>query len=204
MQSKSIGAACALAAALALLAPAAHADTNVALGGAVSLNGAGFGNSDGWADGALAAAGSVTDGVLLPIQQQWNVGSVFWTGDYGADTITVTLGQAAVVNGLMVEGDNDNDYGIRYRDTAGAWHDLAIVSPNRSWGEDVGNLTLGAPVTATAFEISGAAGSGDNHFSVAEFQAYGTAIVVPEPASPVLLLAGLGALAMIRRRRARA
>jgi hypothetical protein len=31
--------------------------------------------------------------IFLPIGTQWNTGTVFWSGNYGADTITVTLNQ---------------------------------------------------------------------------------------------------------------
>lgn len=193
----------ALAIALACLAcsGAAMADTNVALGGAVNLSGSGFWNGDSWGPGVPASAASVTDGLYLPIGTQWNLGTVFWTGDYGADTITVTLNQAALVNQLAIQADNDNDYRIQYRDTANLWHDLAVLSPNRSWGQDNGSAVLGTPVVATAFMITGAAGAGDNHFAVSEFQAMGN--VVPEPATYAMMGAGLALVGLAARRRQR-
>jgi len=193
----------ALAIALACLActGAAMADTNVALGGGVSLTGAGFWDGGPWGPGTPADPSTVTDGAYLPINTQWNIGTVFWTGAVGADSITITLNQAASVNQLAIQADNDNDYRIQYRDTANVWHDLAVMSPNRSWGMENGSTILGGPVVATAFMISGAAGTGDDHFAVSEFQAMGS--VVPEPASYAMLGAGLALVGLVARRRQR-
>lgn len=191
----------ALAVALSCLtmAGSAFADTNVALNGAVSVAGAGIGNSGGWGGGDLAAASSVTDGLFLATGTQWNTGTVFWTGAYGADSVTIDLLQAASVNSLYIQADNNDDYRVQYRDTANAWHDLATISPNRSWGMDFGGATLGAPVIANAFMIT--AVGGDGAFSVSEFQAFGSA--VPEPETYAMLGAGLGLVAFAARRKQR-
>ncbi|RZT06136.1 PEP-CTERM protein-sorting domain-containing protein [Duganella sp. CF402] len=189
----------ALVVALLGLAGGALADTNVALNGAVTLSAtAGFGDSAGWGGADLAAASTVTDGVFLPINTQWNTGTVFWSGDYGVDTITVTLNHKSSVSSLALQGDNDNNYLIEYLDSANTWQTAAVISPNRSWGQDNGYATLGSPVVTTAFRISGAPGAGDFQFSVSEFQANGS--VVPEPATYAMLVAGLGLLGVAARR----
>ncbi|RFP10073.1 MULTISPECIES: PEP-CTERM sorting domain-containing protein [unclassified Duganella] len=194
----------ALAIALACMACAGSAlADNVALNGAVTLTGSGFGNSDGWLGGALAAPSTVTDGVYLPIGTQWNTGTVFWTGDVGADTVMITLNHTSVVSQLNLQADNDNNYLVQYRDTSNVWHDAAVIVPHRSWGQDNGSVVLGTPVTATAFMISGTTGAGDNHFSVSEFEAIGRVVAVPEPETYTMLGAGLAMLGWMARRKQR-
>jgi hypothetical protein len=189
---------CRLPAAIALvLCTGAASAANVALGGPVSTSGGpDFFTSPGWGAGAPAPLSSVTDGAFLPNNTQWNLGTVFWTGPYGADTVFVTLSQTSVVSSITLQADNNDDYGIAYRDTGGTWHDLVTISPNRSWGLDMGNASF-APITATAFAITSVGGDGYN--SVSEFQAIGQP--VPEPETYALMLAGLGIVGAVARRR---
>lgn len=194
-----------LVAALAFAGLAASAMAeNVALNASVTLsNTAGFGDSSGWDGGLLADAATVTDGVFLPINTQWNVGTVFWTGNYGVDTITVTLAHQSLVNELVIQADNDNNYLVEYLNSANVWQAAAVLSPNRSWGQDNGSATLAAPVLTTAFRISGTGDAGDLRFSVSEFQAIGQVVAVPEPATYGMLGAGLALLGVVARRQSR-
>ena len=189
-----------LALALTLCSGLASAATNVALGSTVSLTGTDFGDSGGWCcggPGSLASPSTVTDGALLPTNTQWDIGTVFWTTlVLDADTITVTLPTPAIVSRIDLQADNNDDYGIRYRDVGDNWHDLVVISPNRSAGMEMGSANF-ADITATAFTIS--AVGGDNFYSVSEFQAIGTP--VPEPATYALVLLGLMCVGAITLRR---
>jgi hypothetical protein len=190
-----------LATALVAIAPLAGA-ANVAGGAAVTTAGPGFGNSGSWCCGALASPATVTDGLTLPTGQQWNIGTVFWSGDGKdtADTVTITLAGAATVNQLLLQGDNNDSYAVSYLGLDSAWHPLVSISPNSdsSWGLGDNTASFSA-VTATAFQIEA---SGDGFYAVSEFQATGDFLpAVPEPTSGLMMLAGVAALASLSRRR---
>lgn len=186
------------AVALLTVAALSHASTNVALGATVSISGPDFGNSGSWGGSSPAPLSSVVDGVYLPNGTQWNTGTVFWSGAYDADSVTITLAGTASVSSLTLQADNNDDYLVRYLDTADTWHSLTTISPHRSWGMDMGYATLSSPVLAKAFSIS--AVGGDGYYSVSEFQANGV-MAVPEPETYAMLLAGLGVMGAVARRR---
>jgi len=191
MQTKQLALA-----ALVLCSGLANAASNVALGSTVTTGGATIGDSGGWCCGSLAAASTVTDGIYLANGTQWNTGTVFWSGDTGS--ITMELAAAANVTHIDLQADNNDDYGVSYRDLGGTWHSLVTVSPNRSWGLDMGGVDF-AGVDATAFAIT--AVGGDGFYSVSEFQALGTTLAVPEPETYALMLLGLAGVGLVSRRR---
>jgi hypothetical protein len=188
--------------ACAVSAPAL-ADTNVALNAPVTVSGTGFGNwSATWGSGALGSLASVTDGAFLPNGQQWNVGTVFWNGTGGGDLnnfVFITMGATATVTSLTLQADNNDDYLIQFWNAANNWQDLVTISPSRSWNMTMGSATLAAPVTTSAFRIRSS--GGDGYYSVSEFQANGSIAAVPEPETYAMLLAGLGLLGSMARRK---
>lgn len=184
------------AAVLAGLCATAGAATNVALNGSVSLTGADFGNGGSWGSPPMADPATVTDGTLLALNTQWNTGTVYWSGALGADTVTITLPTLSSVSSIALQADNNDDYGISYKGTDDLWHALTTISPNRSWGMDMGSASF-ASVTASAFAIT--AVGGDGFYAVSEFQAIGAP--VPEPETYALLLSGLGVVGLLSRRR---
>ena len=183
----------------------AHADGNVAYLADVASFGSGMGDSAGamWG-GGIARLDSVTDGEFNPVGQQWNYGSVYWSG---VDTgLTITLARTASVNRLILEADNGDNYRIEFLDRTNVWRSATTVNTDQSpAGQNLFGGPLLTPVVAKAFRITA---SGDNHYSVAEFQAFGEPVAddtppggpalptspVPEPSSLLMMAAGLALL----------
>ena len=181
----------------------AEPDSNVAQNGTVTIDGGGFGDwSNLWGTGSLASLATVTDGLFLPVQQKWNVGTVFWKGTLQGDAdnfVTISLPKTATVSSLILQVDNNDDYLVQYRNAANSWQDLLTIVPYRSYGMEKGSATLSTPVTTSAFRIR--SNAGDGYYSISEFQAVGTIAAVPEPETYAMLLAGLGLMGTVARRR---
>jgi len=187
------------------LRPALATD-NVGLYAQVELAGADFGYAGGWGEGTLADASIVTDGLLLPEGHQWNMDTVYWSGLAGADRINVFLGREARVTSLLLQTDNNDTYLVRYRSADSAWHNLTTIYATGVWGMHTTSFTLDTPVNATAFALIG--DGGDGKYAVSEFRINSSVELtspppppVPEPSTLVLLMGGLGALLLVRRRR---
>lgn len=199
---KKLATAALVSAALAIGNAPALADTNVALNKTVTLSGTFYENSAGWSGSVNGLASSITDGVFLANQQQWNVGTVWWNSAYADNYIQIDLGGLYSINSLTLQADNNDTYKIQYLNQNNTWTSLFDMNPPDAWGMTTVTTTLSASILAHSFRISDGPG-GDCCDSVSEFQAFGVA-AVPEPETYALMLAGLGLIGVIARRRRRA
>jgi hypothetical protein len=203
MAIRRLVAGAALTLAIALTASSAMATTNVALGATVTDSGTGFGQfSSQWGAGSLAQLATVTDGVFLPEQTQWNTGSVFWIG--GApdttDYIDVALSGLATIDSFTVQADDNDSYLIQYLDGSN-WVDAATIPSVPSYGLVTRSVTLSTPITTSAFRITAGNQAGDGYYGVSEFQAFGSLNGVPEPSTWAMMLIGFGMVGFAVRKR---
>ncbi|MEW6219489.1 MAG: VPLPA-CTERM sorting domain-containing protein [Thermodesulfobacteriota bacterium] len=183
------------------LAVAATPASATAINVAATANGGSISGSAGLNGAALS---TLIDGQFVPRSTQWQTGTVWWHGL--SPFVEISFQQPSQLRGLIVEADDNDAYTVLY-DDGGAWQTLWNV-PNYDgygWGmqtrPNVNNTSemylLPAPVTTSRIRVQAA--GGDNSYSLAEVQAYGTP--VPVPAAAWLLGSGLAGLAAWRSRR---
>lgn len=192
---------------VAAMVAASAAPVNVALNKPVTLVGV-FGNSTAgtptvWPDFPPGAASTVTDGLFVADQNHWQDGTVWWH-EYdttGLRHIDINLQGLFLITGAIVQADNNDAYLLEYEDTSNTWHTLWNVPVSCCWGmatrpnrADNTEVFPLPPVTAKEVRISGIEAV-DRYYAVSEVQVFGTA--VPEPASLVLVGAGIGLLGFV-------
>ncbi len=204
--------------ALCLFATFAMAtETNVALGKPVTLVGT-FGvlrPGSSWPDAntyPVAAASTITDGIFRPDQTEWQDGTVWWDtqaldpngAPVSPQSIVVDLQGSFNVNGLILQGDDNDDYLVYGLDSTNTWQLLWNTGQPGGYGmrtrpnpADNSQIFGIAPTDISALMITGGPNS-DLYYSVAEVQAF---VATPEPGSISLALFGLPAVVAALRRR---
>lgn len=162
---------------------------NVALGKTVSaLPGSGIMNHD---------LSLITDGVMPAEHTNWQeANTVYWNGFAGFE---IDLGGSFNVSEITVSHDNNDSYMLTYAQ-AGSVIYKPFGNTDNGGGMSSSVLSFASPITVS--KLSFFAFGGDNMYSMGEVQVMGVAASVPEPESYAMLLAGLGLVgAMARRRR---
>ena len=153
------------------------AQGNVALGKPVTLNG-NFPPFELFCGPPppQAAASTITDGVFLPEGTCWQLGAVYWhiaQPGSGNNSIDIDLQGTFVLDGAIVQGDNNDAYQLQYRDPQGVYHDWWLVPEVGGSGlKTRTNLNL-LPVMATGLRIFGVDNLSDGAHSISEVQIFG-------------------------------
>jgi opacity protein-like surface antigen len=143
------------------------------------------------------------DGHFPPNFTYWQTDTAFWSGFN--ESITFSFDQAYKLTGLKLNVDH-NDYYRVYVSTNGSdWDTYAtVLAFDGAVNDGMETFTLNLPPTALAYSFAKvtALPGGDELNAVGEVQFWGTTVTpVPEPESYAMLLAGLGVMAAITRRR---
>ena len=183
---------------------------NIAEGASVSLTGSFFTPyTNAWPGGSPsspALINSIVDGLFLPERTQWNIGTLWWDTHYPTDSdaaqsppprVWIDLGQEYLIDSFIVQADNNDSYGIFYKDSGSAsWINILSIA---GWGM----MTRPEYVLTNTIRTSGLmiqATGGDGYYSLSEVQAFGKAAPVPEPTTMLLLGSGLVGLIGYRRK----
>ena len=182
----------------ALATASVTVDANVALNLAVTL----YGDilfEGGWSGGLVIEQTTVTDGVFLPRDKQWNQGTLWWDSRDNVDRhLVIDLKHAFKIKSFTVQADNNDTYLLYYWDlTRNLWQLAWEVPPTEGCGmqtrplsiDDTKKYELPDAIITNALLLRGDLQSSDRLFSLSEIQAFGhpaldseaLPISVPEP-----------------------
>jgi len=154
-----------------------------------------------WDAGTLADQYTVYDGLFVQEGQQWNHDTWWWDQDPSVNPdpveTTITFDQPYKISQFIVQADDNDVYKLQYLDGVGSWQDAWTIPTAGGWGMITRDSGLLAPIVTDQLKF--VAVSGDNLYAVSEIQAFG--VPVPEPETYALMLAGLGILGLVSRRR---
>jgi len=145
---------------------------------------------------------AATDGIIPPDFTEWTTDSAYWTG-FG-ETLTLKFDQAYYLSSLTLTADWNDYYTVSVSTDDISYVDLGtytgIGSPV-NFGQVTLPVALAPSPTAFSFAKVTAVLGGDGSNSVGEISFQGVTAAVPEPETYAMLLAGLGVVGFMGKRR---
>jgi len=191
----------ALLSAVCLLAGPINLNKPVTLNGSFGAYVGPYGNICGVGVQPQGSAASLDDGVFLPEGTCYQSGPVYWNTQ--SNTIDIDLQGTFLLNGAIVQADDNDIYELQYKDTGGIYHNWYDVPTKGSFGmitrPGSGQIQALPAVQATGLRFFAPVGSGDGEWAVSEIEVF----AVPEPGTIWMMLGGLTLVAAARVKRHR-
>ena len=140
------------------------------------------------------------DGVFPQPYQAWTDATAYWYVAGDIRSIVFEFDRVYTVKSFVASLDNNDSYAIEFSLDGQAWGstvDVAASEGTVNWGMDLFERSV-VPTPARYARVY--ATSGDDMYSVGELQVLAA---VPEPEAYAMLMAGLGLLGAVARRRRR-
>lgn len=150
---------------------------------------------------AQPAPGTIDNGVFQTEETCYQEG-IHWQGL--TDSISISFGGTFVIDGAIVQADDNDTYELDYLGTDDAYHLWWTIPTISSFGlvtrPNADQTTIMTLPTVDALGVEIFAVSGDNDYAVSQVEVFGSA-AVPEPDTMGLLCAGLIGIMVACKRR---
>jgi len=154
----------------------------------------------------LSLIDTLTDGIFLPAGTGWQDGTAWWapaTPPLPLLGFEFSLGGLYEISAFKVQADNNDEYRFEYFNGT-SWLNVpellpAVFGPGMRTRDIV--LSPGSEIMASKLRFFAASppAFGDGAYSASEIQAFG--VPIPEPGTYLMMIAGLGLLGFVVRRR---
>jgi len=141
----------------------------------------------------------IVDGEIPFDGTQWQ-DQAWWRGS--SESVTFDLGGSFTLTAALLNVDNNDNYTLSASTDGVTWTPVwEILRTDGSVGWGLESFATFLPLSSPVSYVQVSASGGDNMYGLGEFRLMGVAAAVPEPESYALMLAGLGLIGAVARRR---